>query len=527
MSEWHLSNVNLHMIREIAARNKKILIRVPICALILGAIVLLFAPRTYRSEARIFLRLGRESVGLDPTASTGQTLALQQADRKDEVKSAIEILKSRGTIAGAVDKLTPDVVLGNDRSTGFSLRGIVTAPIHLVGWLVGRIDPISDREAAVINVERHLYVMSERESNVIVVQYDAKNPKLAQTICDAVVDAYQHEHMRIHRSEESTPFFAEQQQRLRTQLDDALDKVRKTKNELGLSSIEQRRNSLEAQFNAVELDRLSTEEQLATAQARIADLNRRLAETPERLVDSKKSVPNQGADLLHQQFYALQVKAMDLKARYSDEHPLVKAANDQLAEAKRVLAQQAGERLETTDEINPIHRDLLLDLKREQSQVAGLKSRATALAAQKDSVLAALREVNDQDLKIDQLNRQAELARDRFMQYSRSMEESRIDKALENEKISNVSIVQAATLAEKPVSPSKPLVVAGTLLFAFAGTLGLVLVNERFGMFLIHDNGSPPHDASQRLAKPGPRPRVSSRRLNGRQELAEPVQPSV
>jgi uncharacterized protein involved in exopolysaccharide biosynthesis len=497
-------------VREIIHRNKKLLIAGPLVAVALGALVFLFAPRTYRSEARIFLRLGRESLAVDPTATTGQTLALQQADRKDEVKSAIEVLKSRRIIGEAVDKLGPDVVLGRDGANGSGLGRVVTAPLRWAVAIVKSIDPISEREEALLRIERHLHASAERESTVIVIQYDADRPKLAQTVCGAVVDAYRQQHMRIHRSEESRPFFAEQQERLRSQLDEALENVRRVKNELGLSSIDQRRTSLEAQFNAVELDRLSTEEQLATAKARIADLQRHLAEVPERLVGSKKSVPNQGADLLRQQLYALQVKVMDLQSRYSDEHPLVQAAKDQLQEAKRVLAQQADERMETTDDINTIHRELLLELKREQSLVAGLKARSTELARQKETVLAALRQVNDQDLKIDQLARQADLARDRFMQYSRNMEEARIDLALQSERISNVSIVQPAMLAEKPVSPSKPLVAAATLLLAVCGPLAFVMVRERFG-----------DQSHTDLSNGQPKGRVISRRLYGRREPSQ------
>jgi uncharacterized protein involved in exopolysaccharide biosynthesis len=527
MADLQRIAIDTRALREMIVRHKKTLVRGPLIGLALGAIVFLFAPRTYRSEARIFLRLGRESIGLDPTASTGQTLALQQADRKDEVKSAIDVLKSRSIIGLAVDKLGADAVMGRS-AKGISIGSIVTAPLRWASALIKSVDPVSDREDAIIRVERHLYVNAERESTVIVVQYDANNPKLAQEVCDAVVDVYQHEHMRIHRSEESRPFFAEQQKRLRGELDEALERVRSMKNELGLSSIEQRRTSLESQFNAVELDRLSTEQQLATAQARIADLLRRLTDVPERLVGSKKSVPNQGADLLRQQLYALQVKAMALKARYNDTHPLVQAINEQLIEAKRVLAQQAGERTETTDDINTIHRDLSLEQKREQSLVAGFKARETELMQQKETVLAALRAVNDQDLKIDQLSRQADLARDRFMQYSRNMEEARIDKALENGRISNVSIVQAATLAEKPVSPSKPLIVVATLLLAIAGPIGVVLGSERFAIQLrgadVEVNGSDaPHagDFSGRRV----RRRILSRPGNGLPHTSPQPQP--
>ena len=93
MSDRKLLDFNVRAICETCVRHQKALVRTPLIILAIGAIVYVFAPRIYRSEACIFLRLGRESVGLDPTATTGQTLALQQADRKDEVKSAIEVMK--------------------------------------------------------------------------------------------------------------------------------------------------------------------------------------------------------------------------------------------------------------------------------------------------------------------------------------------------------------------------------------------------------------------------------------------------
>src|SRR5215813_3312145 len=98
MSDRPLPTIDLRSLGEICVRHKRLLIWTPLCALALGVFVFLFAPRTYRSEARVFLRIGRESVGLDPTVTAGQTMALQQPDRKDEVKSAIEVLKSRSII---------------------------------------------------------------------------------------------------------------------------------------------------------------------------------------------------------------------------------------------------------------------------------------------------------------------------------------------------------------------------------------------------------------------------------------------
>ena len=73
--------------------------------LITGAgIATLVCPRTYQSEARIYVRLGRETVHLDPTATTGQTVQLADS-REREIFSVLELLRSRALFEKVVDQL--------------------------------------------------------------------------------------------------------------------------------------------------------------------------------------------------------------------------------------------------------------------------------------------------------------------------------------------------------------------------------------------------------------------------------------
>src|SRR5690349_23692289 len=101
---------------EVFLRHKKKALAFALSVVALGTLVILYAPRTYRSEARLFLQVGRESVRLDPTATTGKTIALQQSGRDNEIATAIEVLKSRAIVEKAVDQLTPKVVLGEGGS---------------------------------------------------------------------------------------------------------------------------------------------------------------------------------------------------------------------------------------------------------------------------------------------------------------------------------------------------------------------------------------------------------------------------
>ena len=59
----------------------------------LTLVVIAFYPRSYSSESKLLVRVGRESVALDPTATTGETIMLQKT-QADEIASALNILNS-------------------------------------------------------------------------------------------------------------------------------------------------------------------------------------------------------------------------------------------------------------------------------------------------------------------------------------------------------------------------------------------------------------------------------------------------
>ena len=146
--------------------------------------VILFWPRTYASVAKLYLQVGRESIGLDPTTkATGTKIEMQQSGREGEIRSAIDILMSRGIITPVVDKLTPDVVLGHVSMGGPKPSPIAEAINGVIGIAVTqlrKIDPASDRERAMIEIEKHLTIEAERKSEVISVTFGCTgnvNPK--------------------------------------------------------------------------------------------------------------------------------------------------------------------------------------------------------------------------------------------------------------------------------------------------------------------------------------------------------------
>ena len=114
----------------ILARQKRKMV-VFFCATLAAVVGLLVVfPRTYSSEARLFVRLGKESVSLDPTATLGQTVAVNES-RESEINSELEMLRSRVLLEDVVEHLGPERILSG--STAGESRRSSSRPPTSVG----------------------------------------------------------------------------------------------------------------------------------------------------------------------------------------------------------------------------------------------------------------------------------------------------------------------------------------------------------------------------------------------------------
>src|SRR5712692_8666547 len=81
---------------------------------VMGAVTVytLVCPRAYRSQAKLFVRLGRENATLDPMATVGQApvVAVPQS-RENEINSSVEILNSRVVLEKVIDSVGPRAIL--------------------------------------------------------------------------------------------------------------------------------------------------------------------------------------------------------------------------------------------------------------------------------------------------------------------------------------------------------------------------------------------------------------------------------
>ena len=436
-------------------------------ALSLGAVY--FFPQSYSSEAKLLVKLGRESVTLDPTATFGQTISISQ-DRQQEINSTLEILKSRELREKVVDHLGVDAIIGVENENPSFLTLQKRRVKSLVKGVLN-MPNISRREIAILSLENSVDIDSPKLTSVINITATADSPETAQKIVQAYTQAYVKEHVRLYHTAGSYLFFEEQRDELAKELATAEDELRITLNGAKLLSIDGRRGMLESQINELETRILNNERELTAARSKVAAIEERVAGlSPMVVSQSTEGFANAASDGMRQQLYDLEIQERKVQQQYTADHPEVIAVQKQLAEVRKILEKQAQGRTQVTNMLNPLHQKLTQELLDYGTLIESLAKEATTLAAQQTSLQGSLEKLNNQQPKIAAMQRKIEVLAANYRTHSEHLEQSRVENALALDEFSNVRVFQTATLAERPSSPRvKAMLLLGFVAAAFAG----------------------------------------------------------
>jgi uncharacterized protein involved in exopolysaccharide biosynthesis/Mrp family chromosome partitioning ATPase len=398
-------------------------VTVPVTALTL------LSPDHYRSEAKLLLRIGRESVTLDPTVTTGGPTIPVGQSRESELNSELEILKSTALAEKVVDALGPPAFLkrtpAGGPSPGAALDpALVENPALEAGGL-------SSRQKAILELMKHLHIEVPKASSIIAISYEATSPKLAQEVIAKLLEYYQEMHIAVHRTPGSFEFFTQEADRLRTALVNTEEELRSLKNRTGIASPDEQRNSIMSRISELQREVEQTEAALTASRARIDAIQRLQADLP-----------------------------------------------------KNQMTPQTAKQLQT-------------DIMTEETTLSSLEAKVKTLRQQLASARASLLTFTDNATKIAQLQRDKEMQETRYKKFSDNLEQARIDQALETEKISNISVVQAATYPLVPVGGKKILHLALSFLFGGLGGIGLAFLLD-----YVDHSFRKPEDVEERLAVP-------------------------
>lgn len=469
--------------------------------------------KVYRSEAELLVRLGRENATVGPTVATGRVINIS-ADRENEINSEVDILESRELAKEVVEAIGAKPILYGEKETlrpGASLptvvrywaRQAVICPLaglsRLLAWQ-GAATPagrLLEKELAIESLMKRLDVEASKKSNIITIKYATNDPALARKVLNRLVGFYLEKHIEVNHTPGSYTFFRKQKNKLRASLDHTEEELRDLKNSTGVSSVSEQRRILLERIGAMQSGLEKSQSSAAASQARVEVLAATLARLPGVVRKQKTTgFASSAADSLRKQVYALELKEQKLLSIFTANSIPVLQIRRRIKGGKALLS-KAQQQKQITTGINDNYQKIELALLSEKANLASLKAREAQIGSHLKSAGQKLDSLNDTQLRFEQLDRDLAVERSSYRKYSDSLEQARIDEALDMQRISNISIVEPASYSVEPVGPKTLLNLCLGFSLGICGALGLAFFCESKDHSL-----KKPEDVANRLRLP-------------------------
>lgn len=401
-------------------------------------------PWTFTSEAMLFLRLGRETANLDPTASS--QAAAGEDSRENAMNSLGEILKSRAVREQLVDALGPEAILESDPSSSPGPVGRMLRQLRLLG-------PYDLREKAIQRAGEQLVLTNIKKSSLLMLRYRAEDPQTARDVLAKLIELGRQRQVQVLQTAGSKELFASQVETLRKGLSELESQRRGLRDRFGLASFDRQRDAHLNRMASVEAELAQTQVSLGAVDAEMAAQQKALEALPETIVlGESQGHPNSATEGMRQQLFTLQIRLQELLAKYQPDTFFVKDVREQLEGVKQALAKESSQP-QVTRGRNTAYQELQLALLRARSQRDGLAARQTGLTAQLASAGVLLRQFNERESQLAELDLRIELERENYRKYAQSLEQIRIDQAIAEQSLSNINLLEEPTLSPVPTSP--------------------------------------------------------------------------
>jgi polysaccharide biosynthesis protein PslE len=453
-------------------------------AVAIGAAI--FWPKTYRSEGKVYVRVGRQSVGQDPTTSLNRGTVALQVTREEEMNTVVDLLRSRAMMEKVVDAVGPEVILNptQQNSEGKppeSPSWIARVSSTLQDWKnnLTKDLALSPRERAINALQSQIDVQNVRKTDVINVTHDGRSPQLSQRIVASLLNSCLEQHVEINRSPKAHEVLTEEASAMKTKLARAEDALRLFKNQSGLTSPPEQRLALVNHIAHLEEEVASTTAAMVAAEAENRELAKELTTVaPVEELGQSTGNTNFAADGMRQQLFALQLKEKELASRLTDKHFELRQVREQIAAAAPIVEAMEPTRTQTSSGRNHIHDELRLTYLRQAAVLASQRARLATLKNQWADANYRLQVLNDNEIRIAQLQRDEQILDASYRRYVDSREQARLEDSLDRENVSNMTVAEPATLSMQPVRPQRSLILMAGVFFAVFGGPCLALAAE-------------------------------------------------
>lgn len=482
-----LSKLSIAEIYYLVFRHKWLLILGLVVGLGAAAAVYLLTPSFFRSEAKLLVRYIEETAPLDPETTGGRVISTLPRGA-NVISTEVEILTSRAL----AEQVARDV--GIPRIVNAPMPGPRQDVEDLLTRLRARVSGVSVEQIeaakteqnplslqAVGDILRGLEIDVPSRSNIIRLYFRGPSPALAQDVLSSLVNQYLRRHVEVHRSGKSFEFLSQQTDQLKARLAETEDQLRRLKAEAGIVAIGDAKTAVSTEVRELTRALEEAETGLAVSQARIDVLRASAPESSRAEVPVLSREGQQNVVLVeaYDKLRRLRERENGLLSSFTEDSLPLKDIRRQIEEVQEVIASESA-KMPGTNTISMTPSSPSVALVSEFANAAALEARIGILKKRLAVAEEHAQRVEAVENRIVQLERKKELDEANYRYFSRKLEQSRIDDALDSGKISNISIVQPATLPTRMFRPRLRKNMFTALFLGLMLGIGLTVVREYF-----------------------------------------------
>lgn len=299
--------------------------------------------------------------------------------------------------------------------------------------------------------------------------YEGKNPQMVQRVANDLASLYLEENLsvRTRQSQGTTQFLDDEMKNVQTQLADADSKLAayKKKNVNTLPEL--------AQVNLQTLD--STEREIVGVNYQLRSLQERESSVESQLA----SIPTDAASQDKSRLSELRVRLVELKSRYTDEHPDVIKTKSELAELMKQL-RASGQDTADNKPDNPAYITLSSQLASIRSEIVSAKRQMESLNKKRDELRRRISATPGVEEVYKNIMMQRNNLQQKYDDLSRKLMEAKVSSGMEKEqKGERFTLMDAARLPEKPIKPNIPAILMIGLVLGIGCGAGLAAIREQ------------------------------------------------
>jgi len=333
---------------------------------------------------------------------------------------------------------------------------LVRSFLQLIG-LAEKQTPV-DRLAT--KLEKNFSVTHASGSSVMEISFRWSDPVVAQAVVQSWIELYMQERTRALGRKSLYDFYLTQSQASEKQILGYKQQLADKLNELGAVSIDEHLQDLAERINQLRSDRFYTSRLISSTEGSLATLAQQIQGLPKEVSTVRELSLNPVHQNLVRMLNDKRAERQDLLRTFTENAPPVKSIDENILYLEQMVKAEAAT-IQASQNLapNPIAERLRSNLMDQQADLARLK----AQLLRQDGHLQKLEQDRARALaaepELARLQRVLTAAERNFALYNESLEKARIDRELDDSRISNIAIIEHATLNPSRVFPKSLLMI--------------------------------------------------------------------